>query len=256
MPHKPYWEENMVGVETAGVYPISENLRSHINNPDLWGEVQTWGENEEYKSMYNTDLNAPILSSINEAAVFYGVPFPENPMLNEYVPFVNLPDEYLVSSHISYYEDEETETADIFLSTMNKLGTGELFTHYRFVCGTNMNANTGSSMRYFKSGEIKYGYFQNQSNTNIQIDVPAESYVKIDEESSNIENYISPVNDIEALLYTVDYGYDSYSNLSCHAIFALNGITYFMTIYPYDIGVSYNAHYDTLKAIIDAYIFE
>ena len=252
----PYWEEYSVGVETAGVYPISENLRRHINNNDLW-EIQTWGENNEYKYMNSMGLNAPVLSSTDEAAVFYGVPFSENPMLNEYVRSVKTDpegniissDEYLVRSYIGYYKEEEIETADISLFTMNKLDTGEqIAIHYRFFCGTNMNANAGSS--------TMYAYVKN--GTNIETDVPiaSENYVKIDEESSKIENYISPVNNIEAILYTVYRDINS-SIYSCHAVFALNGISYNMTVFSADINFEqYSNPYDIFKTIIDAYIFE
>ena len=251
----PYWENDRVGVETAGVYPISENLRKYIINPDSW-EQQLWGENDEYQQSHIPAVNLPVLSSMDEAADFYGIPFPKNPMLNEYLPsdrvdlegHTNIPEEYLVNSTVHYNENEESETANIFLFATNKLDTGDrIGIIYQFICGTNTDATASTSPMYIKSG----------ANIAVGEIISAEDLVKIDDEERNdIQNYISPVNNIEAILYTVWHD-DNNPIYSYYAIFAVNGIAYNMSVYPNDIDSKYyNNPYDTLKAVIDAYIFE
>ena len=250
----PYWQEDKVGVETAGVYPISENLRSHINNPNSW-TITTYGENNEYEFKHIMGVNLPILSSMEEAAAFYGVPLPQNPMLNKYIPspkvdlegHTNRPEEYLVDSTIHYdKENEETEIASVFLFAINKLGTGEeIVTYCKFICGTNTDATASFAPMYSNSNAVMGEV------------IPEEIFVKIDNEERNaIENYISPVNKIEAILYTVYFSADDDSYPYYQAIFAVNGISYIISVYnPADNDFEYNP-YDTLKAVIDAYIFE
>ena len=251
----PYWENDKVGVETAGVYPISENLRKYINNADSW-EVFKLEENDEYQYKYIPGLNLPILSSMDEAADFYGVPLPQNPMLNKYIPspkvdlegHTNRPDEYLVNSTIYYdKENEETEIASIFLFAINKLGTGEeIVTSCKFICGTNTDMTASFAPAYIKG----------DANIDAGI-ISEEDFVKIDnEERNDIQNYISPVNKVEAILYTVYFNADDLYPLY-QTIFAINGIAYNISVHLNDINFEYhNNPYDTLKAIIDAYIFE
>jgi hypothetical protein len=238
----PYWEEEFIGVETAGVYPISESLRGHIGNPDKW-QVWTWGENNENSFIYSTDANAPALSSIEEAAEFYGVPFPKNPMLNEYSKTMYGTDgkkyETSVMSHITYYENEEnnTETVAVYLFAQNKLETGEeISMAYKYVGGTDMSISASQNMSYSSAVD------------------DIINILTFDEKQNNIQNYISPVNDIEAILYTVDMGgHNGHPFYSWNAAFAINGIYYKMTVRSHT-GFE-KEPYDTFKSVIDAYIF-
>jgi len=84
---------------------------------------------------------------------------------------------------------------------------------------------------------------------------------EIDEESGDVQDYASPANGIEAVLHKKDtlykYPNDPEFKTDRYATFALNNISYHITIYYFPLSTTEQDNsYGTLKEIINAYIFE
>ena len=151
-------------------------------------------------------------SSLDESAVFFGVRFPGNTILTEFAP----DERGTVKAHIAYHEKNDGAYVDLFTDYI--LGTGEtIIVQYRFYCGTN------------KDGPVAF---------------TRGNHTGFDEEINNIQDYKSPVNGIEAILYTDDSGISN-------AIFSLNDVSYSLSDFFFLHSESNS--YEIFKNIIDAF---
>jgi len=210
---KSFWNDTAV-VSEVRIFPISEELRKYINDTE-W-EVIDESSPDSYSSIVDYPKGYPSFSSLDEAGAFFGVQFPKNTMLTEFVNFSGDEERGPVRSNIAYHERKDE--AGVFVLTTYMLDTENAISfQYLFSCGTNTNETVAYE----------------------RMDI-----AKFDEERHNIQKYTSPVNGIEAVLYTVDPELSS-------AVFSLNDISHYMSSFYWQ-NLERDP-YDIFKEIIDAY---
>ena len=205
---KSFWNKDVV-VSEAGVYPISEEFRKYINANE-WKQLDK-NDPDSYSLITDYPNNPLRFSSLDESAAFFGMQFPANMLLSEFAPNDREP----IKSHIMYNEKNDNAYVDLFADCM--LDTGEIIiVQYRFYCGISNDESVA-----FRRG----------------------NHTGFDEELNNIQNYISSVNGIEAILYTDD-------SIN-YAMFSLNDVSYTLSDVFFD--YSENNAYNIFEEIIDSF---
>jgi hypothetical protein len=200
---------------TVEVYPISKTFRNYLND-------QEWKPLDEGNPESASGLeNNPEFSSFDEAAAFFGTQFPQNALLDELEMYGDI-------TALIFYHAERNHVSPI------------LYIHYVL---------EPAKMIYRENGTDYYG----EKLVSLQIEFYAGNEQSKSSHMShhginavNIQNYISPVSGIESVLFQLEH----LNGMRNSAVFTVNSLVY--QIY-YDDECEI-ASYDTLKAIIDAFV--